>query len=214
MAELEHEVELLCIRICPLELPDQNLENLALLDRNKDLSIVSFDLDRPQEQFSKIYKIGTGMNSILWNDKSNVLSSSSDSMINIYHYPDVPFVDMDLLPDTIEKLHIEKCKGAKISSFSGASIVMKKDNRTNHEFLLNQDPSTFFQNAKLLNWKECYHYCRFADSLFSWTSLACLAIKYENLEMAEYALVETKKVDKVNMIKHIRKLPNGEVCHK
>ena len=209
---LEHEFALLCIRICPLELlPDQSSENLAILDRNKDVSIVSFDLDRLQGQFSKIYKIGMQMNSISWNETCNVLVSSSDWMLNIYHFPDVPFIDIDLLPDTIEKLHLEKCEGATISSACGASIVMKKNNKTNHEFLMNQDPSTFFQNAKVLNWKECYRYCRYADATYYWTSLACLAMKHDNLEIAELALAETKKVDKVNMIKHLRELPDGEV---
>ena len=184
-----------------------------MLDRNKDISIVSIDLDQPQTHFSPIYKIGMQMNSIVWNEISNILVSNSDSMINVYHCPGAPFIDIDLLPDTIEVLHLDNYDRATatISSFHGACICMKNNNGENHDFLLNQEPSIFYENSKLLNWKECYRYCRYVDTLHSWTSLACLALKFDNYEMAEYALVETKKVDKVEMIKHIRRLPDGEV---
>ena len=212
-AMLEHAAELECIRLCPLDLQDHDSEQMAILDRNKDVSIVSIDLDRHQAQFSPVYKIGMQINSIIWNETSNILATNSESMISIYHCPGAPFIDIDLLPDTIEVLHLDNYDGAgaALSSFHGASISIKKNDGRNLKFLLKQDPSMLYENSKLLNWKECYRYCRYVDTLHSWTSLACLALKFDNYEMAEYALVETRKVDKVEMIKHIRQLPDGEV---
>ena len=206
-----HEVEIECISLSHFNQNALTVGCLVFLDRNKDLFIVSLQSNQFINSSYPFYKIGTQVDSVSWNETSATLAYITESKIIVYYYPAAPFIDVDLLADTKESLELEGCEKGKILSFRGAQLCIRKVNGTILQTTLTEDPSPLFESAASQKWKESFRFCRFIDTTIMWAALACLTLSYDNLDMAEIALMEIKKVDKVDRIKHIRNIPNGEV---
>ena len=75
---------------------EQSLERkIAFVDANKDLYISTVHKNEKQ------YKLGTICDSFIWHDKFDILTSISDSKLSTFFYPNVVYVDTDLLEMTI-----------------------------------------------------------------------------------------------------------------
>lgn len=66
---------------------------LAFIDRNRDLYICNL---RTNEK----HKLATMVDSMKWNDQSDMLAAISDGKFIVWYYPTIVFVDIDLLPMT------------------------------------------------------------------------------------------------------------------
>jgi hypothetical protein len=209
--KIQNEVEIKCIRLSPFNQTDQNIGHLAFFDRNKDLFVVSFQRNNVTDIYYPLYKIGTQVNSMMWNETSGTMVCITESKIVLYHYPSAPFIDVDLLSEAQEVLDFEACEKAQIISFRGAQIIIRRGSGAISEMSLAQDPSLLFENAAARKWKECSRFCRFIETPQMWATLACLALNSDNLKIAEIALMAIKRVDKVDQIKYIRNISNKEV---
>jgi len=75
---------------------EQALERkIAFVDANKDIYI------SPVHRSERPYKLGTICDSFIWHDKFDILTSISDSKLITYFYPNVVYVDTDLLDMTV-----------------------------------------------------------------------------------------------------------------
>lgn len=71
---------------------EQSLERkVAFFDINRDLYIA------PVHKSDKNVKIGTICDSFMWHDKFDILVSISDSKLHTFFYPNVVYVDINLL---------------------------------------------------------------------------------------------------------------------
>ena len=71
---------------------------MAIIDRNRDLLLV------PVHRIGvmgRAMKLGGMVQSLKWNDSSNMLSAFQDAHLTVWYYPGVVFVDRELLPLTV-----------------------------------------------------------------------------------------------------------------
>ena len=186
-------------------------EQLALLDVNKDLFILILQKEQSMSACYPKYKIGSHVDSFCWNEISYSLVLLSESKVTLFHYPSAPFIDIELLADTTEYLDIQIEEKDKLVSFHGARIFMKCPNGRILETIIAEDTHHLYENALASKWKECFQFCRYVDRTPIWAALACLALNEDNLEMAEVALTEIKRVDKIDLIKRIHTIQDQEV---
>lgn len=75
---------------------EQSLERkVAFADANRDLYIA------PIHKSDKSVKVGSICDSFMWHDKFDILASISDSKLHTFFYPNVVYVDKNLLDDTV-----------------------------------------------------------------------------------------------------------------
>lgn len=208
---IHHEVEVQSICLSHFEQDCPTSGQLAFLDKNKDLFIVSLQSNQLLNSSHAMYKLGSQVDSISWNERSGTLAAIAESKVTIFHYPLAPFVDIDLLSDTTEVLEFDGIEKGEIASFCGSQLVIRRSNGTVQQLPLPQDPTLLFENTVARKWKESLRFCRYLDTTVMWATLACLALSSDNLEVAEAALVEIKRVDKVDQIKFIRDISDGDV---
>lgn len=195
-------------------------QRLLILDKSGNLSISrlqSYNKHKPEGTSSGtlIHKLGTYVNTFSWNDHCDSVAYLADSKLVVCYYPNAPFIDIDLLEKTKETQDASKYENiSEIISFCGAQLTVRKqqDNcilYTN----LNQDVSHLFQNAMVKKWRESLRLCRLLENSFLWSTVACLALQYEELETLELALSAMKLVDKMEKIRGIRLMKDGEVIN-
>lgn len=89
---LEHSLNILEINLNQTE---QSLERkVAFIDANRDLYLA------PIHKTDKNTKLGAICDSFMWHDKFDILTSISDSKLQTYFYPNVVYVDKNLLEIT------------------------------------------------------------------------------------------------------------------
>ena len=67
---------------------------LAIIDKNRDLFITPVNKTNPK-------KIGTMIDSFLWNDENDYLAAIADGKFVVWYYPMVTFIDQDIVSYTM-----------------------------------------------------------------------------------------------------------------
>jgi len=99
---------------------------IAILDRNRDLFITPVV---PQSGiFRGMYKLQTQVDTMMWNDTSDMLCAIADGRLFVWYYPNVVFVDRDLLPSTTSIKEMGEVFGQvpQLSAFSGNRASVRK----------------------------------------------------------------------------------------
>ena len=192
-------------------------QRLLILDKSGNLFIScvrQYNIDGPEYGMGcLIHKLGTNVETFSWNDYCDSVSFVADSKLLVCYYPNAPFVDIDFLRKTIETQEASNFgKKAEILSFCGDRLTLRKQDSNCIVYAnLNQDASYLFQNATEKKWHESLRLCRLLDNSFLWGTLACLALQYDELETLEFTLCALKLVDKLENIRRIRSMKDGEV---
>ena len=75
----------------------KGLRRLALIDKNRDLYLT------PTAGASELYKLHVMVDTIRWNDDNGSLCAVADGHLVVWHYPEVVYMDRELLPATTSK---------------------------------------------------------------------------------------------------------------
>ena len=86
--KITHKLDILeiCMNQCGLA----TQRKIVYLDKNRDLYISSIHKPRP-------VKIGSMVQSAMWNDKTDILAAIMDSTFTVWLYPAAIFFDRDLI---------------------------------------------------------------------------------------------------------------------
>ncbi len=206
-----HESQVLDAKLSHFQHCSFSSGHMALLDTNKNLFIVSLQYNHGSNSTYPMHKIASQVDSMCWNEINGSLVCLVQSKVVLFHCPVAPFIDIDLLEDTIDEKEVDGLEKAKIISFLGAKLIIRKSNGVIVQTSIAEDTTSLFETTATNKWKEAMRFCQYADRIPIWASLACLALSVDNLEIAELALMEVKRVDKVHWIKHIRSKSNGTV---
>ena len=76
---------------------------------------------------------------------------------------------------------------------------------------ISEDYSLLQDYASEGAWKKCIRICRFQNNLKLWAVLALEATRMDELGALETALLAMKAVEKLEHVRFIQKLPEGEV---
>ena len=211
---LDREVKIIKLSQYPTKRIEQRL---LILDKSGDLYISllrSYNKNKHDDSSdgTVIHKLGIYVETFSWNDDCDSVAYVADSKLVICYYPNAPFIDIDLLEkakETQDALKYEK--KCEIISFCGDKLTMRKQNNCILYINLNQDVSQLFHNAMGKKWRESLRLCRLLENSFLWSTVACLALQYEELYTLEVALSAIKAVDKMDKIRGIRLMKDGEV---
>jgi len=176
---------------------------IAILDKNKDLYLTkAMNADRSE-------KLGSMVDTFMWNDSTDMLIALTDEKLQIYIYPSVCFVDKDLLPKTLQtKTCTDAGKYAQIVAFFGSNCIIRKADGSDLAMVTMPYPQLLYQHYEKGQWEQAVRLCRYVKSPELWASLAAMAIHSRALDTVEIALAAIEEVDKVQFVAHINKLPD------
>jgi len=182
---------------------------LALIDRNKDLYIMPIS-PLPGLARGK-HKLHTQVDSIEWNDSSDMLVAVADGKVVTWYYPNVVYVDRGLLALTSSSREAtELGKLPAINTFFGDRVTVRKADGTVIHINVPSYPLMLYEYVYSGKWEAAVRLCRFIQSDEMWGCLAAMALHGFNLETAEIALAAVKEVDKLQYILYIKDIPSQE----
>lgn len=213
---VRHEVDIVCLRMCNSNTSGYNSELIAFMDKKKDLFVASLkNSNLSMRSAYSLFKIGSQVEAFTRNETNGTLAAIKSSHLVLYNYPAAPFVDVDLLEDSMKFIEFENDNSTLSTlSFCKSQLYLKQANGKSLFVKVTDDPTILFETAIATKWKKSLRFCRFKDSTHTWTTLACLALNYNNFEIAEMSFMAIKRVDKLDQIRRIRNMQNGEVSSK
>ncbi|XP_013386357.1 intraflagellar transport protein 80 homolog isoform X2 [Lingula anatina] len=185
-----------------------NERRLAIIDKNRDLyltSVRTFGTER------KTVKLGTMILSQVWNDNSNMLAAMADGKFTVWYYPNVAYVDRDLLPKTVcEKDASEFGKNPQLLSFLGSHVSLRRADGSLVSTGISPYPAMLHNFVMGSRWEDAVRLCRFVKDDTMWSCLAAMAAYAKELNTAEVAYAAINEADKVQYILQIKEIPLKE----
>lgn len=188
------------------EVGDRTDRQLAALDKNQDLWIC-----RPNHSKTSFVKLGNMVCTMAWNKTSNMLAAVSDSRLQIWYFPQVVFVDRDLLEmTTYETFGIDYRKSPQILEFLGSTCSLKRAEGSIVVANVSAHPAVLARAAKDQRWEDCVRLCRLVDDKRLWACLAAMSVAAAQLDTAEVAYAALELADRVKFMLRIKKIPTVE----
>lgn len=176
----------------------------AFVDRNGDLNITG--ISRREN-----YKLATMVDSIKWNDQTEMLVAISEGKFIVWYYPSLVHIDRDLLPFVkTTKTDGDFGKKANIIDFFGTRCNIKKLDGSISTCSVNTYPLLLYELVEKKSWEDALRLCRFVKDKSLWTCLAAMSIKDKEINTAEESLAAIEEVDKLQYILHIKTIPSVE----
>ncbi|XP_067322127.1 intraflagellar transport protein 80 homolog isoform X2 [Anolis sagrei] len=203
---LSHKTEI--IEIALDQKGHTNERKIAFIDKNRDLYITSVKRFGKEQ---KVIKIGTMVHTLAWNDNCNILCGLQDTRFTVWYYPNVVYVDKDLLPKTLcEKDASEFSKNPQIVSFVGSQVTIRRADGSLIHINISPYPSILHEYANNSKWEDAMRLCRFVKDQTLWACLAAMAVSNKDMNTAEVAYASVGEIDKVQYISSIKDLPSKE----
>ncbi|XP_027750673.1 intraflagellar transport protein 80 homolog [Empidonax traillii] len=203
---LTHKTEIVEIALDQKGLTSER--KIAFIDKNRDLYITSVKRFGKEQ---KIVKIGTMVQTLAWNDTSNILCGMQDTRLTVWYYPNSVYVDKDLLPKTLcEKDGSEFSKNPQIVSFVGNQITIRRADGSLVHLNISPYPGILHDYVRASRWEDAVRLCRFVKEQSLWACLAAMAVANKDMATAEIAYAAIGEIDKVQYINSIRDLPSRE----
>ncbi|XP_067221151.1 intraflagellar transport protein 80 homolog isoform X2 [Chanodichthys erythropterus] len=203
-----HKIEVVFIALD--QCGPSNDRRIALIDKNRDLYLTSV---RKLGRAHSIYKIGSMVDTVAWNDSANILCGIQDNQFTVWYYPSVVFVDKDLLPKTIfSKDSSELSRSPQIVSYVGTQVTVRRVDGSLVCTAVSPYPTLLHEYTGSARWEDGLRICRFAKDQTLWSCLAGLAMAHRELSTAEVAYAAIGEIDKVQYINFIKDLPSKDSC--
>ncbi|XP_048361821.1 intraflagellar transport protein 80 homolog isoform X2 [Sphaerodactylus townsendi] len=203
---LSHKTEILEIALDQKGLTNER--KIAFVDKNRDLYITSVKRFGKEQ---KVIKIGTMVHTLAWNDTCNILCGLQDTRFTVWYYPNVVYVDKDLLPKTIyEKDASEFSKNPQIVSFVGSQITIRRADGSLIHMNISPYPAILHEYVSSPKWEDAIRLCHFVKDQTLWACLAAMAVASKDINTAKIAYASIGEIDKVQYISFITDLPSKE----
>jgi len=175
---------------------------LAVLDRNRDLYVT------PVHKLD-FQKLGSMVDTYMWNDSTDMLIGLSDQKLLTWLYPATVFIDKDLLPLTVLSQTAQDAgKYAELVSFTGSHVTLRRADGSKCAMYISPYPTLLYQLHDRGHWDKAIRLCRFVKMPELWACIAAMSMHVRELNTVEIALAAIDQVDKVHFIGHINKLPD------
>ncbi|CAH1781800.1 unnamed protein product [Owenia fusiformis] len=203
---LSHKLEVMEVELD--QCGPANERRLAIVDRNRDLYLVSVRVFGTQR---KIVKLGTMIHSVAWNDQTNMLAAMADGKFIVWYYPNAALVDKDLITKTVfEKDASEFGKNPYLSNFLGNHVAIRRAEGSIVSTGVSPYPAILHGYITGGRWEDAVRLCRFVKDECLWSCLAAMAAYNKELSTAEIAYAAINQADKVQYILHIKDIPSKE----
>ena len=185
---------------------NRNKPLLAFIDKNRDLYMTDIgdDVKTP-------FKLATMVDTMAWNDGSDLLVAIADGKLITWYNPHVVQVDQTLLNRSKDEQEgVLFGKHSNIISFFGSHLKVRRADGALMTASVSPYPIELDKFVKKRQWEEAVRLCRFVKSDPLWAALAGGAIGSLHLDTAEIALAAMKEVDKLHYILYIKDIPLEE----
>eukprot|EP00656_Telonema_subtile_P024080 TRINITY_DN258_c0_g1_i1.p1 TRINITY_DN258_c0_g1~~TRINITY_DN258_c0_g1_i1.p1 ORF type:complete len:716 (+),score=148.95 TRINITY_DN258_c0_g1_i1:176-2323(+) len=177
---------------------------LAVLDRNHDLYLSPIHRQH-------LVKVANMVDSFLWHTKTGMLAASMDGQLCTWYYPNVVYVDTDLLNKTrCVKDGANLGKNPQLVHFSDTHITIRRSDGALVSSSVSPFPSLLYEYVQAAEWDAATKLSRFVKDQRIWACLAAMAINGQMLDTAEIAFAAIDEVDKLQYILHIKDIPSAE----
>ncbi|KAL5004430.1 hypothetical protein ScPMuIL_017886 [Solemya velum] len=181
---------------------------LAIVDKNTDLYLTSVRVFGTER---KTLKLGTMIQSLAWNDGTNMLAALNDGKFTVWYYPNAVYLDRDLLPRTVfEKDASEFGKNPQLLQFLGNHVVIRRHEGSIVGMTISPYPAILHSYVLSARWNDAVRLCRFVKDEILWACLAAMSAYAKELNTAEIAYAAIKEADKVQFIINIKDIPVKE----
>ncbi|KAI9202562.1 WD40-repeat-containing domain protein [Polychytrium aggregatum] len=178
---------------------------LVLVDKNRDMHITI--VMRPSFK-----KIGTMVETFIWNDEIDILAAIVDSKLVVWYYPNIVFVDEDIsLMTRYERDGSHFGKNAQFTGFWGTMCTLRKaDGASVSVSNISPFPGMLQDQTRRKQWEEAIRLCRFAKMNELWACLAGMAVHAQELNTAEVAYASIDEAAKVQFVCYVKSIPTPE----
>ncbi|ESP00252.1 hypothetical protein LOTGIDRAFT_225973 [Lottia gigantea] len=181
---------------------------LAIIDKNRDLYLTSVRIFGTER---KSAKLGTMIQSMAWNDETNMLAGMTDGKLMVWYYPNTLYVDRDLLTKTIfTRDSTEFGKDPQLLSFIGNHLILRRAEGSLVSTSVSPYIAVLHDYVNGSRWEDAVRLCRFVKDDSLWSCLAAMASYAKDLNTAEVAYAAIKEVNKVQFIMNIKDIPIKE----
>jgi intraflagellar transport protein 80 len=201
-ATITHQLEVVELAISQYAKgPDRKV---CFLDRARDMYVTPVSKVAP-------YKLHTQVDSMAWNDQSDMLMAIADSKVRSWYFPAAIFVDRDLLTLASDETDgHEFGKIPEIVSFFGSRAQVRRADGAVLTASVSPYPAMLYEFVGNSHWEEAVRLCRFVKQNTLWACLAAMSLHGRHLETAEIALAAIQEVDKLQYIMYIQTIPSQE----
>ena len=198
---VEHSQEVIEIALNQIEFAAER--KLCLMDSNRDLFITS-------THRNELVKLCSMVDSFRWNESTDMLAAISDGKLYVWYYPNVVYVDKDLLLLSRSSRDVaqEVGKLCVIDSFTGSLVTVRRVDGRILTLSLSPYPSLLYENSDKGQWAKAIKLCRFVKDRVLWACLAAMALYARELNTAEIALAAIDEVDKIQFINYVKMIPS------
>uniref|UniRef100_A0A0K0FCC8 Intraflagellar transport protein 80 homolog (inferred by orthology to a human protein) n=1 Tax=Strongyloides venezuelensis TaxID=75913 RepID=A0A0K0FCC8_STRVS len=203
--KIEHQQDI--IEIC-IDVVGSTLQRkIAFIDVNNDVYINlvnSFGLTDQK------YKLASSVKQIMFHDKSPMFLCLQESgKILIFTYPNISFIDGELLSDSIITIDLKGIGSLpSLVNFSGENICVLKSNGAFVSYSVPPSIQSLFNCINNSKWDQAIRVCRNVKEPYLWSILAGISVAERNVFIAEMAYSELEKADRVLFLSQIRKEKN------
>ncbi|CAG0899667.1 unnamed protein product [Darwinula stevensoni] len=182
---------------------------LALIDRNRELYLVAI---RRHGGSSVAMKLGVMVGSLYWNDGASMLAALQNSRLVVWFYPNVIFVDKELLTlATQEREGGEFGKSPIVVNYLGDQVTVRRSDGSLVSVPTSPYPAVLHDYTMQHKWGDAVRLCRFIKEPLLWACLAGMATYAKELNTAEIAYAAIDRADKVLYVQYIKNIPVKEV---
>ncbi|CAG2187543.1 IFT80 [Mytilus edulis] len=159
----------------------------------------------------KTHKLGNMIQSLAWNDSANMLAAFADSKFTVWYYPNVVFVDRDLINRTVfSKDASEFGKNPQILQYTGNHVVIRRAEGSIVSTVTSPYPSILHNYVQSSRFADAVRLCRFVKDDILWACLAAMSAYAKDLNTAEVSYAAILEAEKVQFIVNIKDIPVKE----
>lgn len=201
---IKHSVELSFISLNQSGLASDR--KIVFIDKNMDLFLT------PVHRLDLV-KLSTITDTAIWSESQDILAAISDSKLLVWYYPNVVYVDKDLLPRT--RIASDAFKSSfgilpQLVGFSAARILVRRIDGALVSAMVSPYISQLHTYCSAVQFVKAVRLCRFVKDPYLWTSLAAFALNSGDLDTTELCFSAIDEVEKLQYIQHIKTIPSQE----
>ena len=183
---------------------DLSRRRLVIVDKNRDLYLT------PVQGAQELVKLHIMVDTVAWNAESDALAAVADGQLLVWAYPEVVYMDRDLLPATLAKQPADWGKTCEIIEFRETRVQVRRSDGAVVCAWVSPYPAMLEQFCGRSEWEPALRLCRYVKRNELWACLAAMAIAGKELHTAEVAYAAIEQVDKLLYMCHIKELPTIE----
>merc|ERR1711959_178187 len=147
----------------------------------------------------------------MWHTKTDMLSAVMDSKLVIWYYPNVVYVDPDLIASTKSvRDGAEFGKNPQLVQFAETHLTIRRSDGALMCASVASFPSLLYEYVQSAEWEAATRLCRFVKDQTLWACLGAMALNGQMLGTAEVAFAAIDEVDKLQYILYIKDIPSAE----